>query len=76
MTPREIISFPYRVDVDGLDRSSSFIAPVLTPYHAPVRPEEDEHRDCGGSGETEGKFDQMKANLTDAGEKVKDAFKE
>ena len=26
--------------------------------------------------ENEGKFDQMKANLKDAGEKVKDAFKE
>jgi len=28
------------------------------------------------STETEGRFDQMKANLKDAGEKVKDAFKE
>ena len=28
------------------------------------------------STENEGKFDQMKANLKDAGEKVKDAFKE
>jgi len=28
------------------------------------------------SAENEGKFDQMKANLKDAGEKVKDAFKE
>mgnify|MGYP002637350729 CR=1 FL=1 len=28
------------------------------------------------SAENEGKFDQMKANLKDAGEKVKDAFAE
>ena len=28
------------------------------------------------STETEGRFDQMKANLKDAGEKVKDAFKD
>jgi uncharacterized protein YjbJ (UPF0337 family) len=28
------------------------------------------------STETEGKFDQITANLKDAGEKVKDAFKE
>ncbi len=28
------------------------------------------------STENEGRFDQMKANLKDAGEKVKDAFKE
>jgi len=28
------------------------------------------------SAENEGKFEQMKANLKDAGEKVKDAFKE
>ena len=28
------------------------------------------------NAENEGKFDQMKANLKDAGEKVKDAFRE